>query len=202
LNDEKTARRVSGPRPYYEDAHTTSFAAWVVGRRRDERGLWVTLDRSYFYPESGGQEADRGSLSGVAVLDVQEDEGGRVWHLVGGEVSQSVEAEMDAARRASNRQQHTGQHVLSQAFERVLGAKTVSSRLGDDTGTINLEVTGLDWDGVARVEEAANRVLWENRPVTSHLVTAEELDRFALRRPPSVEGLFRVVEVADRSEGI
>lgn len=197
MYDEKTARRVHSPRPYYDDAYTTAFAARVSGRRRDERGLWVTLDRSYFYPESGGQEADRGALSGVAVLDVQEMEDGGVWHLVAGEVPDAVSAEVDAARRASNRQQHTGQHVLSQAFERVLGAKTLASRLGDDAGSIDLEIADLDWEGVARVEEAANRVLWDNRPVTSHIVKADELERFNLRRPAAVEGLYRVIEIAE-----
>ncbi len=197
MHDEKTARRVEEPRPYYGDPYTTTFDSRVTDRRRDERGLWVTLERSYFYPESGGQEADRGALSGVTVLDVQEGEDGRVWHLVATEVPDEVRAEIDAERRRSNRQQHTGQHVLSQAFERILGAATTSSRLGEDVGTIDLAISDLAWDDVARVEEAANRVVWESRPVTSHLVSGQELERFPLRKPPVVEGLFRVIEVAD-----
>ena len=62
---EKTARRILEPRPYYSDPYTTVFDTRVVVRRQDERGLWVALERSYFYPESGGQEPDRGTLSGV-----------------------------------------------------------------------------------------------------------------------------------------
>jgi alanyl-tRNA synthetase len=184
-------------RPYYHDPYTTRFTSEVIGRRDDERGHWVELEDSFFYPEGGGQEADRGSLSGVEVGDVQEDEDGRVWHLVAGPVADTVEAEIDDIRRGSNRQQHTGQHILSQAFERILGAVTVSARLGSEIGTIDLDRPALAWDEVGRVEEAANRVIWEDRTVTSHLVDATEMARFELRRPPKVEGRIRLIEVAD-----
>ena len=194
---EKTARKILEPRPYYADPYTTTFDTRVLDRKQDERGLWVALERSYFYPESGGQEPDRGTLSGVRVLDVQEDDAGRVWHLVEANVPEAVRGDIDAERRASNRQQHTGQHILSQAFEKVLGAETASSRLGEDVGTIDLEVADLTWEQVTHVEEAANRVIWENRTVVSHVVLADELDRFPLRKPPVVEGLFRVVEIHD-----
>jgi alanyl-tRNA synthetase len=184
-------------RPYYSDPYTTRFRASVTGQRTDERGSWVKLDRSYFYPESGGQEADRGSLSGVLVLDVQDDEAGDVWHLVAGAVPEAVEAEIDAERRHSNRRQHTGQHILSQAFIRVLGAETLSSRLGDDIGTVDLDRPNLTWDDVDKVERATNQVLWENREVTSHIVDATEMDRFPMRKPPKVEGPVRLVVVDD-----
>ena len=186
-----------GVRPYYEDPYTTRFTAAVAGRREDERGSWVRLDRSFFYPESGGQEADRGSLSGVRVLDVQEDAEGAVWHLMSGPVPDQVEAEIDAERRHSNRRQHTGQHILSQAFIRVLDAETLSSRLGDDVGTIDLERGALTWEEIERVELAANQVVWENRVVESRIVDGSELERLPLRKPPKVVGPVRLVVVAD-----
>ncbi|HKA23849.1 MAG TPA: alanyl-tRNA editing protein [Candidatus Eisenbacteria bacterium] len=184
-------------RPYYSDPYTTRFIATVTGRREDERGPWVKLDHSYFYPESGGQEADRGALSGVAVLDVQDDDTGDVWHLVAGPVPNQVEAEIHAERRHSNRRQHTGQHILSQAFIRLLGAGTLSSRLGDDIGTVDLEHPNLSWEDVDRVERATNQVIWENREVTSHIVDAKELDRFPMRKLPAVEGPVRLVVIDD-----
>jgi alanyl-tRNA synthetase len=190
-------RAWKGVRPYYSDPYTTKFNAHVIGRRADERGDWVKLDQSYFYPESGGQEADRGSLSGVAVLDVQDDDAGDVWHLVSGPVPDAVEAEIDAERRHSNRRQHTGQHILSQAFIQVLGAETLSSRLGDDIGTVDLDRPNLTWEDVDRVERATNQVVWENREVTSNIVDASELERFAMRKPPKVEGPVRLVVVKD-----
>ena len=182
-------------RPYFDDPYTTRFAAAVTARRRDASGLWVALDRTCFYPESGGQEADRGSLSGVPVLDVQEDADGVAWHRVERDVPDAVEAEIDAERRASNRRQHTGQHVLSQAFLRVLGANPVSSHLGDDGGTLDFDRPSLTWEEAERVEAAANRVVWEDRPVVSRLVAAADLGRYALRRPPKVEGTVRLLEI-------
>ena len=184
-------------RPYFDDPYTTRFSARVTARRADERGSWVALDRSFFYPEGGGQEADRGSLSGVTVTDVQEDAEGVVWHLVEGAVGDLVEGEIDAARRHSNRRQHTGQHILSQAFLAVLGADTLSSRLGEDGGTLDFDLASLRWEDVERVEAEANRVVWEDRQVASRLVDSADLGRFALRRPPKVEGLVRLVEVVD-----
>ncbi len=182
-------------RPYFDDPYTTRFAAAVTARRRDASGLWVALDRTCFYPESGGQEADRGSLSGVPVLDVLEDADGVAWHRVERDVPDAVEAEIDAERRASNRRQHTGQHVLSQAFLRMLGANTVSSHLGDDGGTLDFDRPSLTWEEAERVEAAANRVVWEDRPVVSRLVAAADLGRYALRRPPKVEGTVRLLEI-------
>ena len=187
----------SADRPYFDDPYRLEFDARVVGRRRDERGEWVRLDVSWFYPESGGQEADRGWLAEVPVLDVQSDESGAVWHLVEGEVPDAVAARIDGERRHSNRRQHTGQHILSQAFIRVLDADTTSSRLGLDIGSIDLDRASLTWDEVERVERAAMEIVWQNRPVTSRFTDAEELRRIAPRRPPAVEGRVRIVEVAD-----
>jgi alanyl-tRNA synthetase len=182
-------------RPYFDDPYLTRFAAAVTARRQDAAGLWVALDLSYFYPESGGQEADRGSLAGVPVLDVREDAAGVVWHRVERDVPDRVAAEIDADRRASNRRQHTGQHVLSQAFLCGLGANTVSSHLGDAAGTLDFDRPSLTWEEIERVEAEANRVVWEDRPVISRLVAAADLGRYALRRPPKVEGTVRLLEI-------
>ncbi len=206
------------PRPYFEDPYTTAFEARVTAMRRDPRGVWLALERSYFYPTGGGQESDRGTLGRAAVVDVEEDDTGVVWHrvepskpdgfadaagsaagnAVGGEVptvGAVLPATIDAGRRLGFRQQHTGQHVLSQAFERVLDAYTVSSRLGEFEGTIDLDRSGLSWDVVERVEEAANRIVFEDRPVRSVVVPAEELSQYPLRKPPKVEGSVRLVLV-------
>jgi alanyl-tRNA synthetase len=184
-------------RPYFDDPYRLEFDARVAGRRTDERGEWVRLDLSFFYPESGGQEADRGWLGDTPVLDVQSDDAGLVWHLLGGPVADRVAARIDGERRHSNRRQHTGQHILSQAFIRVLDADTTSSRLGLDIGSIDLDRPQLAWEEVERVERAANEIVWENRAVTSRFTDAEELRRLAPRRPPAVSGRVRIVEVAD-----
>ena len=190
----------STPRPYFDDPYTTTFSATVAASREDARGTWLALERSYFYPTGGGQESDLGTLGRAAVVDVEEDDAGRVWHRVVGEnlqVGSTVAATIDAGRRRGNRQQHTGQHVLSQAFERVLGAYTVSSRLGEFEGTIDLDRPDLTWDDVERVEEAANSVVFEDRPVWSKVVAPDELSQYPLRKPPKVDGPVRLIVVPE-----
>jgi alanyl-tRNA synthetase len=108
-----------------------------------------------------------------------------------------VEGHIDRERRFDFMQQHTGQHVLSAAFERILGAATLSSRLGEATSTIEVALEAADWRAVERIEAAANRVLWEDRPVERHWVDAEGVKRFSLRKPPAVEDEIRIVEIPD-----
>jgi phosphoribosylformimino-5-aminoimidazole carboxamide ribonucleotide (ProFAR) isomerase len=108
-----------------------------------------------------------------------------------------VPATIDAGRRRGNRQQHTGQHVLSQAFERVLKAYTVSSRLGEFEGTIDLDRADLTWEDVERVEDAANAVVFDDRPVQSLIVQPAEISGYALRKPPKVDGPVRLIVVPE-----
>jgi len=193
---------VSSERLYYDDAYTTRFAAKVAARESRDGREAVELEATYFYPESGGQEADRGTLAGARVIDVQDDDSGRVWHLLeegAGALEPAVEGVVDWARRFDHMQQHTGQHVLSAAFERVLGAHTVSSRLGE-RGTIEVERADVDWREVERVEDAANAVVWEDREIVRHWVDEDDLARFDLRKPPPRDragagGRIRIVEI-------
>ena len=121
---------MASERLYYDDSYTARFAARVAARGEHRGRFAVELEATYFYPEGGGQEADRGRLGGVAVVDVQADAEGRVWHVAEGgleTVADALEAELDWPRRFDHMQQHTGQHILSAAFERELGAATISS---------------------------------------------------------------------------
>lgn len=185
-------------RLYYDDAYTTRFRAPVAAEGEHRGRPAVELERTYFYPESGGQEADRGTVGGRAVEDVQADDSGRVWHVLapGPGLRGEVEAEVDWTRRFDAMQQHTGQHVLSAAFERVAGLATVSSHLGDERSTLELAAADADWRLVERVEAAANGVVWEDREVRCQWVERADLGRFALRKPPTVSGPVRIVEVA------
>jgi len=184
----------------YDDAYTTRFTARVLGAGSHRGRLALELESTYFYPESGGQEADRGTIGRIPVLDVQADDDGRVWHVVAPETAApagEAEAEVDWARRFDHMQQHTGQHVLSAAFERVLNAATLSSHLGEERSSIELALGDADWRMVERIEEAANRVVWEDRPVERHWVDDEGVRRFALRKPPAVSGRIRIVEIPE-----
>jgi len=199
---------MSSERLYYDDSYTTRFEATVAARGAHAGRPAIELASSYFYPESGGQEADRGVIGAVPVLDVQAAEDGRVWHVLGApgagaeatalpEPGAALPAEIDWARRFDFMQQHTGQHVLSAAFERVLDAATLSSHLGEERSSIEVAMQDADWRAIERVEEAANRVLWEDRPIERHWVDDEGVKRFALRKATKVTGRIRVIEIPD-----
>ncbi len=186
-------------RLYYTDAYQLTFEATVLAQQVTDRGPAVRLDRTAFYPTSGGQPHDTGSLNAIPVLEVWADEEtGNIWHLVAAPLAPgtSVLGQVDGARRQDHRQQHTGQHLLSAAFLRLLQAPTVSFHLGRDVSTIDLERPTLTWEEAFAVEDEANRVIWENRPVTVHLVDPDDLERFHLRRPPQVTGQVRIIEIA------
>lgn len=188
-------------RLYYSDAYCTRFSARVIERLTWEGHPAVVLDRSAFYPTSGGQPADRGLLDGIPVLDVVVREDNAVIHVLQDPADfqkppgSRVEGTLDWARRFDHMQQHTGQHILSAAFEKLLDADTVGFHLGAEVSTIDINVARLDPAALAQVEESANQVIWENRPVRARFVGPDELRTLPLRRPPAVEGPVRIVEV-------
>ena len=184
-------------RMYYADPYARSFTAQVVARRNDNGKVGLVLDRTLFYPTSGGQPHDTGLLGGQPVLDVVE-EGEEIVHLLPADVAgDAVEGIVDWQRRFDHMQQHTGQHILSQAFIRRLEAETVSFHLGDDYCTIDVAATGLTPTELASVEELANDVIFADTPIHADFVTPERLARLPLRKPPKVTENVRIVEVAD-----
>ncbi len=180
---------------YYQDPYLRAFTARVIGRRRHDGKETVALDRTAFYPTGGGQPHDTGTLNDVAVTDVFAEDG-LVWHVLAGELTaDTVTAALDWSRRFDHMQQHTGQHILSQAFIVERNAETVAFHLGATASTIDLNRTDLGPADLAAVEAAANRVLDEARPVTAAFVTQEELARLPLRKPPKITEAIRIVQV-------
>jgi alanyl-tRNA synthetase len=190
---------------YYTDSYCTRFSARVIERLTWDEHPAVVLDRTAFYPTSGGQPADRGTLNGVILLDVAVREGdGAILHVLSAPLpalGQDDSPEMEVAgavdwpRRFDHMQQHTGQHILSAAFERLLDADTVGFHLGAETSTIDLDVAGLDGEAVEPVEELVNRIIWEDRPIHVRFVSPDELTALPVKRPPPVEGPLRIVEI-------
>lgn len=185
-------------RIYYTDASCITFEASVTACVPHEGGGHaVCLDRTAFYPTSGGQPFDTGQLGGVRVIDVV-DEDTHIVHVTDAplEIGARVSGVIDWPRRFDHMQQHTGQHVLSAAFERVSGNRTESFHLGADSCSIDLarEVTTRE---VQEAVAEANRVVWEDRPVSVRLVSGEEAAALPLRKPSSREGPLRLVEVHD-----
>ena len=184
-------------RLYYEDSLQREFTAVVSAIRETDGVPWIALDATAFYPEGGGQPSDRGWIGDRAVLDLS-DEDGVVWHRTDGPlaIGASVSCRVDFDRRFDHMQQHTGQHILSRAFVEIASAETRSFHLGEAETTIDVGHAGPDGDLLARVEDRANEIIWEDREVKTHVVAREEAVRFPLRKPPDVDGPVRVVEVA------
>lgn len=186
-------------RLYYTNAYITRFTARVVEQLTWRDRPAVILDRTAFYPEGGGQPADRGHLNGVPVEDVQvRREDGAVVHVMSTPLTATeVEGVIDWQRRFDHMQQHTAQHILSQAFLRILGAATISVHLGTQAATVDIAHDDLTPEHLHAVEALTNRVIEENREVRVHFVDEATLARWGVRRPPRVQGPIRVVEVVD-----
>ncbi len=185
-------------RLYYADSYLTHFTARVLEQLTWNGHPAVILDRTAFYPTSGGQPSDRGRLGGIPVIgaEIRESDGAIVHILEAPLPDDEVTGEVDWPRRFDHMQQHTGQHLLSAACEQLLDADTVSFHLGAEVSTIDLNVPRLAREALEEVEERVNWVIWENRPVQAYFVRPEEVVALPLRRPPQVEGPIRLVEVA------
>jgi len=184
-------------RLYYHDSYLRGFTAAVVGASPD--GSTVYLDRTAFYPTSGGQPYDTGVIAGTPVLAVA-DEGELIAHRLAAPISAAdVECSIDWQRRFDHMQQHTGQHLLSAVFEELLGLRTVSFHLGQESSTIDLEGPGADAARIRDVEARANQIVCEDRPVNVHFEEAAEAR--GLRKPSEREGTLRIVTIdgLDRS---
>jgi alanyl-tRNA synthetase len=184
-------------RLYYTDAYLTAFTGTVTELFDHEGRTAVALDRTAFYPTSGGQPFDTGVLGGVRVEDVFDLEDGRVAHVVAAPLAPGAEVsgQVDWPRRFDHMQQHTGQHVLSAAFDRVHRARTESFHLGSETCTIDFAVT-LPAERVADAEEGANRIVWEDRPVRVRFVSDADAASLPIRKEPAARGgTLRLVEV-------
>ncbi len=184
-------------RPYYEDAYTHAFDAQVVDRTDDGKRLY--LDKTYFYPTSGGQPHDTGTLSGAAVTDVV-DEGERIAHILSepfeGDI---VQAQIDWNRRFDHMQQHSGQHLLSAVILERFGFETLSFHMGAELSTIELGTKELTTEQIATAEERVSEVV---RAAVPLLVSFEDAALVqALRKESRRTGTLRVVEISnlDRS---
>jgi alanyl-tRNA synthetase len=197
---DKPDPAAAGPGPterlYYDDPYLARFEAAVVERTLFEGRPALVLDRTAFYPESGGQPWDTGVIEGAAVVKVVEEDG-RLLHVLDREVAADrVTGRIDWPRRFDHMQQHTGQHILSQAFYELVEGETLAFHLGEDFSTLEIGLASITDESLDRVEARANEVVWEDREVRCYYVEEEKIGEVPLRRPPKKHGLLRVVEVA------
>ena len=163
-------------RLYYTDSALADFEASVVESRVVDDRSHVVLDRTAFYPTSGGQPFDTGRLGAATVVEVIDRDDGEIVHVLDAPIDPSgrVRGVIDWPRRFDHMQQHTGQHILSAAFEREVSARTTSFHLGADAATIDLD-RELTPPQMTAAERLANTVVWEDRPVTVRFATSDGL---------------------------
>lgn len=186
-------------RLYYSDSHLIEFEARVV-EVTDRVSGWtaIVLNRTAFYPTGGGQPSDTGTLNGSRVVECIDDGENGVLHVVQG-VAPPREAilrgRVDWPRRLDHIQQHTGQHILSQAFVTLFNAPTRSFRVMEASCEIDVELNNPTTEMVERAVELANNVIWEDRAITIRNVSSEEAADLPLRKEPAREGELRVIEI-------
>ncbi|MCK5008091.1 MAG: alanyl-tRNA editing protein, partial [Spirochaetales bacterium] len=181
---------------YYQDPRMESFQARLVHQEQEGDHWIVVLDRTAFYPEGGGQPADRGRLNGIPVIDIREREG-EVCHVLPEALLQDVPVQgtIDFPTRFDFMQQHTGQHIISASLIEAAGYPTISAYLGDSYTAVEIDIDSIQDAEIEAAEVLANRTVTRNLPVHIHWIQPEEAERFSLRKPPPNVQRLRIVEI-------
>ena len=178
---------------YYTDPFLTTFTAKVLSCEAGKGGYLVTLDRTAFYPEGGGQPADHGTLGGIAVTDVHEKDG-VVIHTVekAVEIGENVTGSIDWARRFDHMQQHSGEHICSGLICERFHCDNVGFHMGADVVTIDFNAD-ISWDELMEIEQLANLYIYEDHPIDIQFYRGAELDKVEYRSKKPLEGDVRIV---------
>ena len=177
---------------YYADPFLTDFTATVLDCQPGKNGYLVTLDRTAFYPEGGGQPADHGTLGGVQVLDVHEKDG-VILHTCNKPLTpgEKVHGVLDWQRRFDNMQQHSGEHIVSGMLCSTFHCDNVGFHMGTDTVIIDYNAE-ISWEQVLEIEARANQYIWENHPFTAFYPSPEELKELPYRSKKELTGPVRI----------
>jgi alanyl-tRNA synthetase len=182
-------------RLYYNDSYLRAFDAQVISCEQEGERWKVVLDRTGFYPTSGGQPHDIGTLGGAPVVEVADAEE-KVVHYTSASVNLGpTHAEIDWPRRIDHMQQHTGQHLLSAAFIELFNFPTVSFHLGREVSAIDLSARSIVPRHVEEAERRTNEIIFDDRVVTIRYGTAQELAEAGIRKKVDREGILRAIEV-------
>lgn len=186
-------------RLYYTDSYLLECDAQILESNAAAEGYWTRLDRTVFYPTSGGQQFDHGQLGTAEIVDVQ-DRDGEIWHHTAqssGTVGDSIRCQVDPVRRRRHRQIHTAQHVVSAVLLREYGAETTSVHLGADYGAIDIEHGTFTSEHIVEATKAIQSEIEAAHATTIHFAEGDETDRFPLRRPPKKSGRIRIVAIGE-----
>jgi alanyl-tRNA synthetase len=184
---------------YYIDPYLKEFTTNILKQDQDENGTYyVILEETSFYPTGGGQPYDTGTLNNIPVINVEEIEG-EIRHYIETPLMETnkIVGGIDWNRRFDHMQQHTGQHILSAAFEQLFGYQTVGFHLGQEIVTIDLAVENLSMKECMKVENLANQLILENRPIITKWISSEEISKYPLRKELSVTENIRLVIIPE-----
>lgn len=181
-------------RLYYENSHLLEFSADVLECNPNKDNWSVILDKTAFYPTGGGQPFDTGTLGSAQVVDCIDSEQ-HIIHVTNKPLSGTVTGNINYSRRLDHLQQHTGQHILSQAFIQIANAETHSFHLGAESSTIDIDINELSPEIISKTEDLANKIIFQNHPVKIHLTN--EKDKFPLRKDTERNNLLRIIEIED-----
>lgn len=195
--DSATGQEKAGTeRLYYDDAFLREFDARVTACEPAGARWHVRLDRTAFYPTSGGQPFDIGRLNEAAVVDVSDEHGDEIVHVTERPVAVgAVHGVIDWTRRFDHMQQHTAQHMLSAAFIELFGFQTVSFHLGRDISTVDLATPSVVTRHLDEAERRVNEIIFEDREIKVRYGTAEELAKEGIRKKVEREGTLRVIDI-------
>ena len=187
-------------RLYYRDSSLLKFEATIVEQGEHEGKTYTVLDKSAFYPTSGGQLHDTGTLNGIAITDVIETDDDQIWHISDkpvGKIGDTVRGVIDKDRRYIHRQMHTAQHILSQAFIRLYGYETVSVHLGREYAAVELDAKQVSPEQMISAEQMVQEIIGANYPVEILFPDEDEAANLPLRKVPMREGTIRVIRIGD-----
>ena len=189
-------------RLYYDNAYLTEFDCCVLACRENGAHFDVLLDRSAFYPTSGGQPFDTGTLGNAQVIDVNVIDGD-VWHTVTQPLTPgtTVHGCIDWPRRFDHMQQHAADHMIASALHRLMGGVTIGLHISGDMSTIDVSMPGgatrLSDEDIRRIEDDVNERIQRDVPVRCWFPEAEELAALPLRKPPTVDEHVRIVAIGE-----
>ena len=181
---------------YFDDPYQIEFNSKVVRKFIHNNQPAVIIAQTCFYPESGGQPSDKGTINGIEVTGVIEEDK-NIIHLLDREVeSDEIQGKIDWETRFDHMQQHAGQHVLSQSFYELVGGETLSFHMGNESSTVEINVRSISEQEVAEVEKLANSIVFQNKEIKSYFVSEDQIGDVPLRGLLKKSGRIRVVEVS------
>jgi alanyl-tRNA synthetase len=186
---------MSNQKLYYTDSYVTEFEANLIEVMPYEKQYALILDKTYFYPESGGQPSDIGWIGHLQVTYVTEKDG-RILHITSKELLLGpVQCKIAWDPRFDNMQQHSGQHILSAAFYKLYGGETSSFHIGKESSTIEIDLSSFDAVMAEKLEKTVNEAIYKNAPVAASIVSREELAALPLRKTPQVDSNIRIIHI-------